>query len=249
MASRNSRRATITTDPAPEACEPGDPFRRAFERAPIGAVVLEWDGAFRLVAANRAWCDMLGYTEDELLAADWHLVTHPGEHVGEDARTHDLVTGALDGYRLEKVCVRKDGTTFPAAVHIAAVRDDDGSLTHAIAFLDDIEARERDEQRLRAATAASFDAFMFFDALRDESGAVVDFVVEHANDAACDERGIARDELVGRTLGELCPGFVGSAEFRWFRQVLEAGTADSRTLEGDVRVAPVDGGRVVVTWP
>src|SRR3954470_8764359 len=133
MASRNLRRAANTTDPAPAALDPGDPFRLAFERAPIGAVLLEWDEGFRLVAANRAWCDMLGYTEEELLATDWQVVTHPDERTGEDARTEELLSGALDRYRLEKVCVRKDGTTFHAAVHIAAGRDDDGNLTHAVA--------------------------------------------------------------------------------------------------------------------
>lgn len=105
------------------------------------------------------------------------------------------------------------------------------------------------ETLLRRATDALEDRFAIYRGLRGERGVVVDFLIEHVNEAACLEIGLAREELVGRNLGDLDSGFVESADFRWLRHVLEDGVKDSRTAVGhEVRAAPLGAGRLVVTW-
>jgi PAS domain-containing protein len=119
------------------------------------------------------------------------------------------------------------------------------------------------ETLLRRATDALEDCFAVYRAVRDEQGGVVDFQVEHLNEAACADMESAREDLVGRNLGELRAGYFHSSDFRWLRRVLESGERSSRTaveyepgVEGgrmlgrarDLRAAPAGGGRVVVTW-
>jgi PAS domain-containing protein len=105
------------------------------------------------------------------------------------------------------------------------------------------------ETLLRRATDALDERLAIYRAVRGERGCVVDFRIEHLNEAACVEMGRDRDELVGRQLGELVHGFPESTDFGWLRQVLEEDTKDSRTrLERDGRAAALSGGRVVVTW-
>ena len=53
------------------------PFRSAFEYAAIGMVLADTDG--RCLAANRAFCEMVGYTEDELLNLEFARLTHPDD--------------------------------------------------------------------------------------------------------------------------------------------------------------------------
>ncbi|MCX6100526.1 MAG: PAS domain S-box protein, partial [Candidatus Bipolaricaulota bacterium] len=52
-------------------------FRRIFEESPIGMVTVGLD--FRFTRANSAFCDMIGYTESELLTKSFVDITHP-EH-------------------------------------------------------------------------------------------------------------------------------------------------------------------------
>jgi signal transduction histidine kinase len=104
------------------------------------------------------------------------------------------------------------------------------------------------EALLRRATDALEDCLAICRAVWGEHGAV-DFVVEHVNDAACAERGLDREELVGRNLGELETGVLASAELQWLRQVLERGQRASRMAVGsEVRAAPLGDDRVVITW-
>ena len=51
------------------------PFRSAFEYAAIGMVLADIDG--RCLAANHAFCQMVGYAEAELLNLEFARLTHP----------------------------------------------------------------------------------------------------------------------------------------------------------------------------
>jgi PAS domain S-box-containing protein len=116
---------------------------------------------------------------------------------------------------------------------------------------------------LRRATDALADCFAIYRAVTDERGNVVDFAVEHMNDAARRDLGVGPGEPVGQTLGRLQPDYLRSQAFRWLRHVVELEVPGGRedkayeTLEGDrrrllqsseLRAAPLGGGRVVVVW-
>ena len=52
-------------------------FYRAFEDIGVGMLMLELDGSFRWV--NSAFCDLLGYTKDEILAKSSAEFTHEND--------------------------------------------------------------------------------------------------------------------------------------------------------------------------
>jgi PAS domain-containing protein len=59
--------------------------------------------------------------------------------------------------------------------------------------------------------------------VRDESGTVVDFVIEHANSAAASGTGRKERDLVGRRLLDVYPYLLTSGVFDSYRSVLESG--------------------------
>jgi PAS domain S-box-containing protein len=139
----------------------------------------------------------------------------------------------------------------------------EGTCVAGVVPIASVEWPPQVEQLLQRATEALEDCFGVYRAVRDARGEVVDFVVEHVNEAACLDMGFTREELVGRTLGQLLPGYPRSRALHWHREVLEQGTTDSReelSYEGvlgdrrrlrrayDVRAAPLGGGRLVLTW-
>ena len=116
---------------------------------------------------------------------------------------------------------------------------------------------------LRRATDALPHCFAIYRAVTDARGNVVDFAVEHMNDAACRDLGLGPQEVMGRTLGQLKPDYLRSQAFRWLRHIVElevyGGREDKQyeSIEGDRRrllqsselhAAPLGGGRVVVVW-
>jgi PAS domain S-box-containing protein len=114
---------------------------------------------------------------------------------------------------------------------------------------------------LRAADALE-DAMGIYRAVRTSSGTVVDFAVEHVNDAACKMTGLSRESQVGKTLGQLRPGYVRSPAFDFHRQALESdvallhedceyvGTEGSRRLQSahEVRAAALGADRLALVW-
>ncbi len=118
------------------------------------------------------------------------------------------------------------------------------------------------EMLLQRATDALETCFAIYRGARDSSGAIIDFTVEHINDAACRDLDRTRESQLGRTLGYLDPDYLGSELFTWHRHALESDGPSSldevfyeRSAEGrqlrkayEVRAVPLDGARLAVTW-
>jgi PAS domain S-box-containing protein len=116
---------------------------------------------------------------------------------------------------------------------------------------------------LRRATDALPDCFAIYRSVTDARGSIVDFAVEHMNDAARRDLGVGSQEPIGKTLGRLQPDYLRSKAFRWLRHIVELEVPGGREdrayepIEGDrrrllqsseLRAVPLGGGRVVVVW-
>jgi len=83
-----------------------------------------------------------------------------------------------------------------------------------------VEAELRaSEERFRVAAESMLDSLTIISPVRDDHGEIVDFRYEYVNDAYCTLVGFAREQLLGRRLGELFSQFPGSDRFAVYRQV------------------------------
>lgn len=131
-------------------------FRKLFEEAPIGIALINQDG--RIVEANQALADMLGYTVTELTGLTFMDVTHP-EDIAEDlAAFQKLLTRQLTCYRSEKRYVRKTGEIRWANLTVTTLQMQ-GEIGYALGMVEDITECKRVEQQLRE-SEARFEAFM-----------------------------------------------------------------------------------------
>jgi serine phosphatase RsbU (regulator of sigma subunit) len=83
------------------------------------------------------------------------------------------------------------------------------------------EAAERD--RFRSAMDAMIDQVVLAHAIRGDDGAIVDFEVDFANEAALTATGRTLPELVGRRAGDLYPRWQASGLLERFATVVETG--------------------------
>jgi PAS domain S-box-containing protein len=68
-------------------------FRLAFERAAIGIGLLDLDGRF--LDANRAVCEILGYSEGELIGRSFAEITHADDVPHEVVLLARLLAGEV----------------------------------------------------------------------------------------------------------------------------------------------------------
>src|SRR6516225_7839884 len=83
-------------------------FRSLFELSAVGAAQVSPEG--RYVRVNRKYCEILGYSEQELLQRTVLDVTHPDDREASAVVLNSSFTGGEpEEYSIEKRYIRKDG--------------------------------------------------------------------------------------------------------------------------------------------
>jgi diguanylate cyclase (GGDEF)-like protein/PAS domain S-box-containing protein len=130
----------------PQLREAEEPFRLAFEHAPIGIALVSPEGAFMRV--NHALTDLLGYPEDELVAKTFQELTHPEDLDSDLDYVAQVLSGELRSYEMEKRYFHRDGHIVWVLLSVSLVRDPDGTPVHFISQIQDITERKQLEERL-----------------------------------------------------------------------------------------------------
>ena len=122
-------------------------FRAGFEHAAAGLAMVNADGRFQMV--NPAFCEFLGYSEQECLALDRVVITHPDDRQESARDLHRLWAGDIDSARFEKRYLHKDGHVVWGDAAISLVRDADGAPLYSFGQVQDITDRKHAEEALR----------------------------------------------------------------------------------------------------
>lgn len=123
-------------------------FRATFEQAAVGIAHVALDG--RWLRVNRKLCEILGYSQTELLSIRFQDVTHPDDVNSGQMRMRRMLSGDETTLVLEKRYVHKDGSTLWANLTVALARAPDGSPAYFISVIEDISERKRTEAALQA---------------------------------------------------------------------------------------------------
>jgi PAS domain S-box-containing protein len=122
-------------------------FRSYFEMPLVGFAESTPD--MRWIEANPRFCEMMGYTWDELRSRSWASLTHPEDLHSDLGAFREVIVGRSDGYSLEKRYVRKNGSILHADISVRCLRRPDGSAESFAALVQDISERKETEMALR----------------------------------------------------------------------------------------------------
>jgi PAS domain S-box-containing protein len=117
------------------------------DEAPIGMALVGTDGRFLRV--NRALCESVGYTAEELTGLTFQAITHPDDLDADLALAGQLERGEIPRYKLGKRYLRKDGSVVDIMLSGSALRGLDGRVVHYIAQIEDITEQKRRERHQR----------------------------------------------------------------------------------------------------
>ena len=125
-------------------------FRLAFEEALTGMALMDVgpDHLGRYLRVNRALCEFLGYSAQELLGKSYADVTHPDDLAEAQTSLAELMSGQTVGYRAERRYLHASGAVVWGLLSIALVRGRDGAPMYALGQIEDITARKRAEADL-----------------------------------------------------------------------------------------------------
>jgi diguanylate cyclase (GGDEF)-like protein/PAS domain S-box-containing protein len=123
-------------------------FRNAFDYAAIGMALVSPQGGWLRV--NRSLCELVGYTEQELLASNFQAVTYTDDLGNDLANLYRLMQGETPTCQVEKRYVHRLGQIVWALNSVSLVRDSDDNPAHFIFQIQDITERKRAEAALQS---------------------------------------------------------------------------------------------------
>ncbi|MFP4345027.1 MAG: PAS domain S-box protein [Anaerolineales bacterium] len=190
-----------------------------FEAAPVGITETDLEG--RWLWVNRQFCEMVGYTRDELYTMAYQELTHPDDLTHDDALVQRTLAGQIPGFSLKKRYLRQDGTIIWVKLLVTLVRDAAGEPEYFAGVIQEITEQQRAEEVLRESEErfrAIVDVLPQFIAYTDK-----DLKYRFVNRTYQEKFGLDADEVLGKTLVEV----IGEEAFQKARVHVE------RALSGE----------------
>jgi PAS domain S-box-containing protein len=120
-------------------------FRSIFEYSAEGKSMSTTDGKLIM---NKAFCQILGYTEDELSPAKLKEITHPDDVVNNQKIVSSILSGEKEVARWEKRYIHKNGNIVWVDISTTLLRDNSGNPLYFITSIIDITDRKHTEEAL-----------------------------------------------------------------------------------------------------
>lgn len=121
-------------------------FDRVFEMGPLAMAMVDPD--FRFQRLNQRFCDLLGYSEEELKALTFPQITHPDDIGLNVELAEKAFSNEIPHFTLEKRYITKAGDPVWVKLTATYIRNDLGETVAGLAMVEDISERRAAEDRI-----------------------------------------------------------------------------------------------------
>jgi PAS domain S-box-containing protein len=178
--------------------ESAERFRALFDESPVAALLL--DSGFRVIGANRAACDTVGYGVEELIGRDPESVVHADDRASYRRMRDDMQRGALSADAAERRLVHRDGQLVWTKSSVRAVSAGSG-LRHYLVVLENFTDRKIFEEQLQVALR---DQQTLFETMSVGVAQTMSGKILLANREFAEMFGYSDGEVIGMPLWDLC---------------------------------------------
>ncbi|MEH8017305.1 EAL domain-containing protein [Rheinheimera muenzenbergensis] len=220
-----------------------------FTYAAVGIAHVGLDGRF--LRANAQMCQLLGYSEPQLITMTFRQITHPADLALDEQAVQQLLQGERQHYSLEKRYLRPDNSVVWARLSVALVHEEAKSYFISVAL--DITQQRQVQQQLEQSE-------LRFRTLLDNApqlaiqGYKADGTTFYWNKASEQIYGYSQQEAVGQNLLDLIiPSYMHDGVAQAMAKMAATGQgAPSEELalrRKDGSLVPVYSGHAVIKLP
>ena len=177
--------------------ESEEKFRGLFESSLVGKSITTPEGKLEL---NTAFCEILGYSKEELNNKNWREITHKEDIEQNEKKVESILNGEVDFKRWEKRFIHKDGHIVWGDIIILLKRDEKGNPLYFITEIMDISQGKKTEEELEESEEKFRE--LFESSLVGKSITTLDGKLD-TNTAFCDILGYSRNELSTKNWREI----------------------------------------------
>lgn len=169
-------------------------FRALFEQTGVGVAVID-SMVGRFVQINQKYCDIVGYSPEEMLATTFQSITHPDDLTADLDNMQLLREGRIRQFSMDKRYYHKGGWLVWVNLTVSPLWQEGESTDFHIAVLEDITERKQAEDKLRQASinwSRTFDAIQDGIALLDANQHII-----NSNQAFLDFIDKTKEDVIG----------------------------------------------------
>ena len=126
-------------------------FRRLYDHMLAGVLLSDWEG--RIIASNPAFCNLVGYTEAELVGMNFAALVHPDDGADDVAHVRSLARGDVKSLVFENRFIHRNGTPVWARKLISSLPVQPGEAQQLFMVCIDMSPRKQMEEELRESEA------------------------------------------------------------------------------------------------
>jgi len=112
-------------------------FKTIFDRAPVGIALVDANtGGF--LEINSKFCELIGYSEEEMKTKDYQSITHPKDLLSNELVATELQEGKISEYKLKKRYITKFGKIIWTNLIVTSLSKANKKLNTNISIVEDI---------------------------------------------------------------------------------------------------------------
>jgi PAS domain S-box-containing protein len=227
--------------------ESEDKFKYFFGHAVVGMSLTQPSGP---IQTNRAFCEMTGYSSDELQTKKWQEITHPDDIELTQKEIDQLLKKEKESVRFVKRFIKKDGAILWTDMSSTVRWDEHGKPLYLMTTLADITERKQleevmyeNDKRLKSIYETVGDIIFY---LTVEPGEQYRFT--SVNQAFINVTGLGTEQVINKKVSEVIPEPALSMVLKNYHQAIkerkivrweEISEYPTGRLIGDVCIAPV----------
>ena len=184
-----------------------DKFRKFFEHSLVGKSITSLDGR---LSVNKTFCEIVGYTEEELNDRHWSQITHPDDIELNNHYLSFILNKEQDSVQFEKRCIHKTGKIVWVDVKTTIIHKENHQPSFFITEINDITEQKNAEEALKASERkfrtlfSEMTEIVVLNCLEyNDKGEVCDYKILDCNNAFTKIIGFTNEYSVGKLASEL----------------------------------------------
>ena len=201
-----------------ELSESEERFRSTFDQAAVGIAHVDPDGHF--IRINPQFCDILGYSREEMLERTFQEITYPDDLDSDLESVRRMLSDEIRTSTTEKRYFRKDSSIVWVNLTVSLLRGPSDDPKYFIAVVEDITKNKLAQEDIQA-SARQWDTT--FNAISDAVCLLnSNNIIEQCNEAMTKIVGKSFDDIIGKSCWEIVHGTTGPVEGCPFERMVKS---------------------------
>lgn len=201
-------------------------FKNIFNHAAVGKSITSLNGNLQV---NDSFCEILGYSHEELAKLNWREITHPDDIEYNARITADILSGKYSKANWNKRYIHKNGNIVWVNISTSLQRDAENKPEYFITTVVDITEQKEIQEKLRESNEYLENLFKY----SNSPIMVWDycFVITQFNPAFEKLSGFKASEVIGKNIDVLFSANTIEHALKYFEQAHEGKPFDAVEIE------------------